>query len=107
MKTGSDLTELQALRNHTSHKHSCLSSDCLLFSREAINVYVANVVLTSALHWGCTERERAAIVGSKCRGRQDGVVMDCLRRQSSARVSTCREDVRSASHRLTQDRVSF
>lgn len=108
MKTGSDLTELQAFRNHTSHKHSFLNSNCLLFGREAINAYMANSVLSSALHGGCTERGRAAMVlsvSSKCRGRQDGVVVDWLRRQLSARVSTCKKDMHSASHCLAQDGV--
>lgn len=110
MKTGSDLTELQAFRNHTSHKQSCLNSDCLLFGRKAINVHVANSVLSSALHCGCTERGRAVMafsVSSKCRDRQDGVVMDWLRRQLSARVSMCKKDMHSASHCLAQDRVGF
>lgn len=40
MKTGSDLTELQAFRNHTSHTQSCLNSDCLLFGREAVKACV-------------------------------------------------------------------
>lgn len=40
MKTGSDLTELQAFRNHTSHTQSCLNSDCLLLGREAVKACV-------------------------------------------------------------------
>lgn len=46
-------------------------------------------------------------VSSKRRGGQDGVVMDWLRRQPSARVSTCMEGVCSASHCLAQDSVGF
>lgn len=64
MKIGSDLTELQAFRNHTSHEQSCLNSDCLLFGRKAVNVYVSNSVLSSELYWGCTESRRALTVVS-------------------------------------------
>jgi len=42
-------------------------------------------------------------VSSGCRGGQDSVVMEWLRRQPSARVSTSMEDVHSASHCLAQD----
>lgn len=79
MKTGSDLTELQAFRNHTSPKQSCLNSDYLLLDRKAINAYVTISVQSSALHWGCLERRRSAMA-FQCRAGQDSVVMEQLRK---------------------------
>lgn len=104
MKTGSDLTELQDFRNHTSCKQSCLNSDCLLFGRKAINAYVANSVL-SALHWGCTERGRAAPAFSVQSVRMvwlwTGLGGNRLQELALARK------MHSASHCLAQGRVGF
>lgn len=47
MKTGSDLTEVQAFRNHTAHKQLCL-----LERRKDVKGYVTSSVQSSGLPWG-------------------------------------------------------
>lgn len=101
MKTGSDLTELRAFRNHTSHKHLCLNSDCILCGRKATNAHVVDSVQSSVLH---TDRDT----------QREGVLQWCSRSvqrmgwlRTGSGVSTCREDVHSTNHCLTQDRFVF
>lgn len=89
MKTGSDLTELQAFRNHTAHKQLCL-----LGRRKDVDGSVTNSVqylgLPGRVHWHCQSVQTG----------QDSVVMEWLRRQPCARDGSCVEDVHSASHCL-------
>lgn len=99
MKTGSDLTELQAFRNHTAHKQLCL-----LDRRKDVDGYVTNSVQSSGLPWGAQGEGGCAFsVSSKCRGGQGSVVVAWLRRQPSARDDSCMEEVHSESHCLVQD----
>lgn len=97
MKTGSDLTEVQAFRNHTAHKQLYL-----LDRRKDVKGYVTSSVQSSGLPGEHEEKEGAVTfsVSSKCRGEQDSVVMEWFRRQPSARDGSCIEDVHSASHCL-------